>query len=68
MTHVDAVAYGLEKIIHIPFKVIRTGLDVLFIVVGWLLGGTIGIGSIFTMLITGIGIDVFLKIISKELF
>lgn len=63
MNQIDAVSYGLEKYTSISYKTIRTGFDVLFIVAGWLLGGVVGIGSIFTMLTTGIGIDMCLKIL-----
>lgn len=57
MNLVDAVSYGLEKIIPLSFKTIRTLFDVFFVAVGWIMGGAVGIGSVFTMLTTGVGID-----------
>lgn len=62
MNHVDALAYAIERITNIPFKYIRTSFDILFIVFGYLMGGVVGIGSVFTMMTTGYGIDLFLKI------
>lgn len=65
MNQVDAIAYGIERITKLSYKVIRTGVDVVFIVVGVLLGGVVGIGSIIAMFTTGIGIDICLKAMDK---
>lgn len=61
MNQVDAIAYAIVNWTHIEFKWIRTGMDVLLLVVGYLLGGVVGIGSIIAMTTTGILIDLFLK-------
>lgn len=67
MNQLDATSYGIEKYTHISYKIIRTGFDILFIVVGWSMGGTVGIGSLFTMATTGYGIDICLKIMNRVL-
>ena len=66
MNQIDAIAYGIVRFTKIDYKIIRTGIDVLFIIIGVILGGTFGIGSILTMLTTGIGIDTCLKIMDKK--
>ena len=65
MNQIDAIAYGIVRKTKISYKFVRTGMDVLFFIIGVLLGGTFGIGSIFAMLTTGIGIDTCLKIMNK---
>lgn len=66
MNQVDAIAYAIVNKTNIPFKWIRTGADVVLLVIGWLLGGVIGIGSVIAMSTTGILIDFFLKILGTE--
>lgn len=63
MNQLDAVCYGLENYLPIPYKQIRTSFDVLFIVVGYFMGGVVGVGSLFAMFTTGYGIDICLKIL-----
>ena len=65
MNQIDAIAYGIVRKSKLEFKIVRTGMDILFIIIGVLLGGTFGIGSLLTMLTTGIGIDACLKIMNK---
>ncbi len=66
MNQVDAIAYAIVNKTNISFKWIRTGADVVLLVIGWLLGGVIGIGSVIAMSTTGILIDFFLKILGTE--
>ena len=66
MNQIDAIAYAIVNKTNIPFKWIRTGADVVLLVIGWLLGGVIGIGSVIAMSTTGILIDFFLKILGTE--
>lgn len=62
MNQLDAVCYGLERYLPFTFKHIRTFFDILFIVVGYFMGGVVGVGSLFAMITTGYGIDICLKI------
>jgi len=66
MNQIDAIAYAIVNKTNIPFKWIQTGADVVLLVIGWLLGGVIGIGSVIAMSTTGILIDFFLKILGTE--
>lgn len=63
MNQLDAIAYGIEKRTKISYKYIRTIEDVVLLVMGWLMGGVVGIGSIITMTTTGFGVDVFLNLL-----
>lgn len=66
MNQVDAIAYAIVNKTNVPFKWIRTGADVVLLVIGWILGGVIGIGSVIAMSTTGILIDFFLKILETK--
>lgn len=62
MDPLDAIAYGLNRRLHIVYPVIRTMIDILLLICGFLMGGVVGIGSVIAMSTTGIGINTFLKL------
>ncbi|MDB7988728.1 YitT family protein [Faecalicoccus pleomorphus] len=66
MNQIDAISYAIEEKTHVPFKWIRTGMDVVLLIGGWLLGGVVGIGSVIAMTTTGILIDFFLHLLTKK--
>lgn len=66
MDQLDAIAYGVDYRTHISYAKIRTLLDIILIVSGFLMGGVIGIGSILAMMTTGYGIDLFIKYVFKQ--
>lgn len=61
MDQLDAISYGVCRKTPLPFALVRTSMDIVLIVVGYLMGGVFGIGSIFAMMTTGYGIDWLLK-------
>lgn len=61
MDQLDAISYGICRRLPIRFAFIRTFLDILLLASGYFMGGVIGVGSIFAMATTGIGIDYVLK-------
>lgn len=61
MDQLDAIAYGITRRWKWNYAFIRTLLDVFLLLTGFIMGGVIGIGSIFAMASTGIGIDVMIK-------
>ena len=63
MDQLDAIAFGIHERTKISYALLRTGLDVVLIVVGFLMGGVIGIGSIIAVATTGYGIDIVMKYI-----
>lgn len=62
MDQLDAIAYGLNRRLHIAYPIIRTLIDIILLVCGFLMQGVVGIGSIIAMSTTGIGINAFLKL------
>jgi len=67
MNSLDAIATGLAERIHLEYKYIRTSLDIVLIIAGWLMGGTIGIGTIPAVLLTGTLIDKLVHVFQLKL-
>lgn len=63
-----AVLYKICDVTGVRFKVLKTWNDIIFAVVGFLLGGIIGIGTVFSALVTGVMISVLRKLLDKCLF
>ena len=61
----DLVAVIISDKSHRPFSVIRIIVDVSFIVIGFLLGGSIGIGTLICALLVGPVAGIFLPINEK---
>ncbi len=66
MNQVDAITYAISDRSGIAFQWIRTGMDVVLLASGWLLGGVVGIGSIIAMTTTGVLIDFFLRFVLRQ--
>ncbi|MFH5228605.1 YczE/YyaS/YitT family protein [Antrihabitans spumae] len=49
----DGIMTGLTRITKQPIAVVRTGIEVVVAVVGWMLGGTVGIGTVVVALLMG---------------
>lgn len=64
MNQLDAISYAIVRWTKIDYKWIRTGMDIILLGVGWLLGGVVGVGSLIAMTTTGVLIEFFLKIIN----
>lgn len=50
---------------HLQFRWVRIGCDVLFVVLGVLLGGTLGVGTVVAAVLTGPVVQLFLPINGK---
>lgn len=61
----DLVAIVISDKLHRKFSLIRVIVDICFVVVGWLLGGTFGIGTLICALLVGPVAGVFLPINEK---
>lgn len=44
---------GLVRLTRLPVATVRTGIEVTVAGLGWLLGGTLGLGTVFVALCTG---------------
>ncbi len=49
----DLVAVVTADKLHRPFGVVRIVVDVLFVAIGWLLGGAVGVGTIICAFLVG---------------
>lgn len=68
MSNIDAILITIHDKTGIRYWLLRMGYDALFIIVGWLLGGTIGIGTIIAILTTGYFTEIIRKLIDRIKF
>lgn len=66
MNQIDAISYAIVDKTGISFKWVRTGMNVLLLTSGWLLGGVVGVGSIIAMTTTGVLVDFILNVMSYK--
>lgn len=66
MNQIDAISYAIVDKTGISFKWVRTGMDVLLLTSGWLLGGVVGVGSIIAMTTTGVLVEFILNVMSYK--
>lgn len=57
----------IQNRFKIRYSIVKMGSDVLLFLIGWSLGGLIGIGSLLTIIIVGPAVDFYLKLLSKLL-
>lgn len=60
---VDAVFFAIMERFHVKYRVVKIIYDAIFITIGWLLGGIVGIGTIFSLLLNGFLTEKIRKII-----
>lgn len=49
----DGLMTGLTVRTKLPLRLIRTGIEVIVVVIGWLLGGALGVGTAVYALLIG---------------
>ena len=49
----DGLMTGLQRMTNLPIALVRSGLELMVIAIGWALGGTVGFGTVLFAL--GIG-------------
>lgn len=59
----DAVMLGLRRVLGRPVAPIRIAMELTALVIGWLLGGSVGVGTVITGLLIGPGIQFWLKVV-----
>lgn len=65
MNALDAVLYKIEDITKISYTLMRTSCDIFYVIIGTLLGGTFGMGTICSVLLTGIMVSRWTSVIKK---
>lgn len=66
MNQLEAISYYVSDKLNTKFVYVRTTFDVIFLIIGKLLGGIVGIGSIIAMCTTGFIVNMILKIMHYE--
>jgi len=66
MNALDSLLYKLIEVVKVDYKVARFVADILLTVVGYILGGVVGIGTVISIVTTGTMIDFFTKIGTKK--
>ena len=56
-----------DKIEFLEFRWVRVICDVVFVLLGYLLGGTVGVGTVVSMLLTGPLVQFWLPITKKPI-
>lgn len=63
----DGIMTGLVRLTHLPLAVVRTGIEVTVAGAGWLLGGTLGVGTVLIALCMGPLVGCFLPLVAVRL-
>jgi uncharacterized membrane protein YczE len=59
----DSVMLGLRRLLGRPLGPIRIGMETTVLIAGWLLGGSVGVGTVVTGLLIGPGIQFWLQVL-----
>lgn len=60
----DGLMTGLQAVTHRPIALVRTFLEVTVVVIGWALGGTLGLGTVFFALGIGPAMAIGMQVLS----
>ncbi|WP_371796354.1 YitT family protein [Streptomyces sp. NBC_01718] len=63
----DGIMTGLVRLTRLPIAVVRTGIEITVAGVGWLLGGTVGVGTVLIALCMGPLVGYFLPRVAVRL-
>lgn len=62
MNSLDSIIYKLIEYLKIDYKIIRFVADLILTLLGYILGGVVGLGTIISIISTGWMIDTFVKL------
>jgi len=62
----DGLMTGLQKKTNAPIALVRTSIEIIVVLLGWFLGGIVGIGTLFYALGIGPAIAIFLYLFSNS--
>ncbi|MET7718587.1 hypothetical protein [Streptomyces sp. NPDC005407] len=63
----DGIMTGLVRLTRLPVAVVRTGIDVAVAGIGWILGGSLGVGTVLIALCMGPLVGYFLPLLTVRL-
>lgn len=61
----DGLMTGLQRVTHLPIALVRTSIEVAVVVIGWSMGGTVGLGTVMFALAIGPSVSVGLFLVDK---
>ena len=61
----DGLMKGISENLHKPIYLIRLSIEIVVVILGWLLGGTVGLGTLMFALLIGPIISVSLILIKR---
>ena len=56
----DGLMTALSRLLPVSLRVVRTGIEVIVVIAGWLLGGVVGVGTVLFALTIGVLTQTFL--------
>lgn len=62
----DGLMTGLQRLTGRPVATIRLGIEVAAVTAGWLLGGTVGLGTVLFALLVGYAVSLGLAVVSTS--
>jgi uncharacterized membrane protein YczE len=62
----DAVMLGLRRVFGRPLAPVRLAMEMTVLMLGWILGGSVGLGTVVTGLLIGPGIQFWLRVIGDR--
>ena len=65
MNALDAVLYKIQNHTNFSYTIMRTGCDISYVVIGTVLGGTFGAGTICSVLVSGTMVTMITNIIGR---
>ena len=62
----DGITTGLLRVTKWEVRWVRTGVEAAVLALGWLMGGTVGVGTVLFVLTTGPLLQIFLPMFTRE--
>lgn len=66
MNGLDSMIYKINEITKVDYKILRLLADMILTLLGYIMGGTVGIGTAISIIFTGVLIDLFNRIIERR--
>ncbi|NUS94600.1 MAG: hypothetical protein HOQ36_19705, partial [Nocardia sp.] len=63
----DGLMTGAVRVTGKPIWLVRTGIEVIVLVIGWMLGGTVGLGTVLIAVVMGPLVQLFLGVTTVRL-
>ena len=61
----DGLMTGLQRVTNLPIALVRTTIEIVVVMVGWYMGGIVGLGTILYALTIGLSVSAGLVVVGK---